>query len=402
MKVDELEALKYRQLQKLAKEKGVKANLPRSALIDSLLESMLEVQEEPSPKRDEDESSVLLSSSSGEQEKTGNSTIDLITDQSSSGSRRSSRKKESLEKSKTSTEIKADLNVSLKPNSRLSRLFDKEAFEIEAAKVSRYAQQIVNSPRKRSSILNMTPLSKGQSTSLVNSPLVAPTPKKTLDKISSPLVTSTKTPLHKRPSMTGKTTEIKKKKTVTLKTATPSGSVTKAKNLTGIPRPRKVPNFAAMHAKQFNKMDTLGQYLDKKKERVAALTPGPKKKPASPKPAASKFNPNIKASINFVDDASASAKKKPFVFKASQPSASNSKVLDNITNTKTATKYKPYTGKVKPWNAKDASANRQQMGNKTASARNVKEQQMSIIKGVRMNKRMELMMKKRGAAATKN
>ena len=31
--------LKYRQLQKLAKEKGVKANLPRAALIEALLQS---------------------------------------------------------------------------------------------------------------------------------------------------------------------------------------------------------------------------------------------------------------------------------------------------------------------------------------------------------------------------
>ena len=53
-------------------------------------------------------------------------------------------------------EMNKSIQVSRR-NSRISRLFDKEAFDIEAAKVSKFAQQIVNSPRKRSSILNLTP-----------------------------------------------------------------------------------------------------------------------------------------------------------------------------------------------------------------------------------------------------
>merc|ERR1712168_199238 len=39
MKEEELNDLKYRELQKLAKENGVKANLPKSALIEALLEA---------------------------------------------------------------------------------------------------------------------------------------------------------------------------------------------------------------------------------------------------------------------------------------------------------------------------------------------------------------------------
>ena len=44
----------------------------------------------------------------------------------------------------------------------------------------------------------------------------------------------------------------------------------------------KMPDFAKLHAREFNKMDTLDNYLVKKKERANALTPGPKsaKKPA--------------------------------------------------------------------------------------------------------------------------
>ena len=39
---------------------------------------------------------------------------------------------------------------------------------------------------------------------------------------------------------------------------------------------KKMPDFAKLHAQQFNKMDTLDSYLEKKKERANALTPGPK------------------------------------------------------------------------------------------------------------------------------
>merc|ERR1711971_1160958 len=114
-------------------------------------------------------------------------------------------------------------------NSRISRLFDKEAFDIEATKVSKFAQQIVNSPRKRSSILNLTPILRGQTASAINSPLVSTMNGRSA--INSPVVSaknppqnsvktplhkmttaeiyarqnsqnSVKTPLHKRPSMT--------------------------------------------------------------------------------------------------------------------------------------------------------------------------------------------------------
>ena len=45
MKEDELQDLKYRQLQKLAKDHGIKANLPKAALIEELLK----VTNEPEP-----------------------------------------------------------------------------------------------------------------------------------------------------------------------------------------------------------------------------------------------------------------------------------------------------------------------------------------------------------------
>ena len=553
MNEEELNGLKYRQLQKLAKENGVKANLPKTALIAALLESQQQSPKSQDVKKVEDpvdsniaeqkieEPESLPSIENGSRKNSQNRKSErgsrknsvANTSVESVPSRRNSRKRqaendekeneENLRESKKSKSFdqasfeaeastveqfaqdilsknprkkSKNTNDSLsKPadvssdeknksicgsrrNSRISRLFDKEAFDIEAAKVSRFAQQIVNSPRKRSSILNLTPVAKDQTTSAVNSPLVAPkasssgfnasmhkplvdsplvtqknsigskrtslankpsvsspfvarkslgTAKKTPNKTpkSSGTITKTpnktpiKTPLHKRPSMIQRTAEIKKTKSVTLKTNTP-GSVTKAKErTTGIPRPRKVPNFAKLHAKQFGKMDTLNSYLDKKKERMAALTPGKPKTAttASPSKKAAPITQVSKANFNFTQSAH-DASKKPFVFKASRPKVGSTtpktnKILQNITNNKAtpgsagkkAAKedskvggYKPYAGKMKPWNAKDTLKSRQQMANRALGSRNVKEQQMKVIKGVRMNKRMELMMQRRNAA----
>ena len=49
-------------------------------------------------------------------------------------------------------------------------------------------------------------------------------------------------------------------------------------NRSNIPKmvKRKMPDFAKLHAKEFNKTETLDIYLAKKKERANALTPGPK------------------------------------------------------------------------------------------------------------------------------
>ena len=35
---------------------------------------------------------------------------------------------------------------------------------------------------------------------------------------------------------------------------------------------RKVPDFSKMHAKQFDKMESLDQYLDKKKKRMDTIS----------------------------------------------------------------------------------------------------------------------------------
>merc|ERR1712141_482547 len=105
---------------------------------------------------------------------------------------------------------------------------------------------------------------------------------------------------------------------------------------------------------------------EKKEKRMAALTPGAKKAAnqvkelqgprRSPRDHPAK---TVKASLNF-----------------GQPSTKQT--------------FKPYTGKVQPLTKTNSLKTHQQMANRAMGGQNLKEKQMSVIKGVRMNKRMEL------------
>ena len=107
--------------------------------------------------------------------------------------------------------------------------------------------------------------------------------------------------------------------------------------------------------------------------------------------------------------------RKPFAFSGKeklQPNKSEN-ILSNITNSphlnkhtsnslhinqksvKSSLPYKPYTGKVGQWNPKKTMEERRALANKTA----LKSKKEEIIKGVRLNKRAELLMKKRGINA---
>jgi len=336
MKEEELNDLKYRQLQKLAKDHGIKANLPKAALVQELLKTTeksetdtvehiaaetsssdktetkeIEAEKARRSGRKSDivqevtESESNAGSRHGSKRKSKNNEnevpndaktaktsidkVDIVTEKkaeidepvNNAGSRRGSKRKSrndenedqidakpdkrSFDKSAIEAEVakledmtnkileqprkrsrnsssmlrasaQVDTSTGSRRASRLS-FFDKEAFDVEAAKVSNYAQNILNSPR-RSSILN---------NSRLNSSILNLTPSKSIRE--SPLVKTETKP--------------KTAKKVTLNT--------------GIPRPRKVPDFAKLHAKQFGKMDTLDTYLEKKEKRMAALTPGAKK-----------------------------------------------------------------------------------------------------------------------------
>lgn len=188
---------------------------------------------------------------------------------------------------------------------------------------------------------------------------------------------------------------------------------------------------------QFDKMETLGQYLQKKKERFnQIMTPGkststlPSLKPdekstrKSPRANLSAAKPTStsvmaskpvvtsvkEASFNFGAAANLSSAK-PFVFKAQTATPSN-KVLHNITNN-TGTpgstgkrfdlkaslakplSYQPHKGKLKAWDPKQKAEDRKAMAAKVGRASNVREAAAAKIKGVRLNKRAELMLKRR-------
>ena len=123
MKEEELVDLKYRQLQKLAKEHGIAANLKKAAIIAALIQK--------GEIADDDSLEPKLQPVLPDEEKTEPSNPNVGT-----SSRRGSRKRsknDSLDDQSTlrgsSSSLKTD-DLSFKTKS-----FDKEAFDAEAAKV---------------------------------------------------------------------------------------------------------------------------------------------------------------------------------------------------------------------------------------------------------------------------
>jgi len=192
MKEEELNDLKYRELQKLAKEHGVKANLPKAGLIEALLEVfgknndctdlVEEARVESAPPTlqenlqtdtsSEDEGKFQENAPEEEKLDLPESSEEKIPD-NAPNSRRNSRKrnskveaeiqsenleKENLGQSKNDNQVpKSSVNSrrnsrKKNPEANAKKSFDQNEFDNEIAKVEQLTNDIINNmpPRKRS------------------------------------------------------------------------------------------------------------------------------------------------------------------------------------------------------------------------------------------------------------
>eukprot|EP00092_Neocalanus_flemingeri_P029013 GFUD01031497.1.p1 GENE.GFUD01031497.1~~GFUD01031497.1.p1 ORF type:complete len:474 (+),score=187.40 GFUD01031497.1:91-1512(+) len=469
MEVDKLmkmkyEVMKYKELQKVAKKAGVKANLPKAELVQALLENSSESvkdagEEELVPLEEskldttfelvnETEQNVLNETFEKEAEvlsQTFEKEQDLTNDDQDSTL-------ETLDESKDSSRfvefMEKDEEINFKSSSRRTRSLEKPVTHSQAVKkvvgrksVGRKSIGTKQRPSDYLSVKNKTPLRK-----------------------------TTKTP-----------GSIQKKAESQIPRFVKFAQ--KSKLAKG-----KVPDFAKMHEKNFQKMESLDTYIEKKKKLTDTITKQldrakalsvqhnslvKQMKSKTPRNTDPKFVPAVtttaKMNLNFGAStvnqnkqtfnfgSSTSKPAEPFKFSAkpvaaapkvvprqrqdlksstmSKPSTNTQKIIKparkslvnptpskpllNITNnaanksinltnrsmTGTPSKkfdlaaslakplgYKPHTGKLKPYEKK-----KKEVMNKLGSSTQAetKQRQMEVIKGVRLNKRAELLMMRR-------
>jgi len=453
-----MENLKYKELQKIAKSKGIKANLPKADLIKALKNDGIETAEKdnvqtrsdngnPSSQEaddtiDEEEqnnlnetfekeaASVVLNRTFDKDELEEDKDITLET-LDSSGSDSNTRFVEFMADTKKQQKTD-DCEIEFKKNRRTRSMENVSSLtstpEIITNKVG------VKSNRKSMSMRKMTPvdyLSK---------------------KNRTPLRNTVRTPM-----------SIQKAKESQIPRFVKFAQKSKA---------GKIPDFAKMHEKNFSKMDSLDTYIEKKKkitdtvtkqlEKAKALTDehnslvkelrAKRGRVGVVDATDSAFIPTVTSTVrmnlDFGNSKEQSNDHKPFVFSA-QPKTAASKVIPKQrqaikTATKAASKlgnvsksrksqgevgplvnitnnankslnstnksmngtpskkfdlaaslakpltYKPHTGKIKPWEKKKKADQKS-----FSTLEETKEKQMSVIKGVRMNRRAELLMKRR-------
>ncbi len=402
MEADDLEAMKYRDLQKKAKELGVKANLPKAELVKKILEAAAAKSKVATPK--------------------------------------AKTPKAATPKAKTP---KATTPKTATPKAKTPKTATPKPVTPKAA-----------TPKaKTPKATTPKPVTPKAATPKVK------TPKATTPKVATP---KTKTP---RSSVAASSSSLKASDPLRSKVRTPS-TISKAKLRTptvassakkhvnveqrrgGIPRfvSKKVPDFAKLHAQEFDKMESLDVYMSKKKEKKTAaekakerldaareavgrhqvamdrlsrrVTPmtGGKTVRRSPRnavadaennpPSAGKFIPSklaVGPGAKFSFGAARKSAGKPFVFTASSSKVLTTSNADNTAASNFDLKaslskplgYKPHTGKLKDW-SETQKEKRQAMAKGGSSASAAKRAaSATAIKGVRMNKRAELLMKRR-------
>lgn len=477
----ELEKMKYKELQKLAKKVGVKANLPKAELLQALAllensqgetgiagdvevalvpvdENQLDATFEPV---DECEQNALNETFEKEAQ---NNTFDKVEAEVLNQTFEKDGSKDKTLETLDEQDITLETLDSSENNSRFVEFMEREnEDEVNFKVTKRITRSFEKAPKTPSSSVKKAVVRK----SIGGAKL---TPR---DYLSS----KNKTPLRK--------------------TAKTPGSIQK-KAESQIPRfvkfaqkgkAGKIPDFAKMHENNFKKMESLDTYIEKKKKLTDTITKQldkakvlsmehnslvkqlKSKTPRNTDTHDPKFIPAVtstaKMNLNFGTSSSTdSQNKQPFKFgssssqpvepfkftakpvpaapkvvpkqrqdiksatmpkpkpktsddsKAGRKSSGNptpSKPLLNITNnanrsinksmTGTPSKkfdlaaslakpltYKPHTGKLKSWEPKQKDVH-SRVGSSTQEE--TKQRQMQVIKGVRMNKRAELLMMRR-------
>jgi len=454
METDKLEGLKYRELQKMAKDLGLKANGNKKDLIKIILEQGEKVEEGNVEEVEEELEEVEAPLIPMEESKL-DATFEM--DESVQNSLNETFEKEKDVLNET-FEKKDALNETFeKKEDNANETFDKDE---EMTKAPRFVEFSGKKDARRSS---------GRAVRGGGSKGGVATPKQ--DYLSR----SNKTPLR----------QVTKTPRSIAKSAKKAAAPSHIPRFVEFARSRKaarvgkVPDFAKLHKKQQEKMESLTDTVTKQLDRAKALaidhkdivrrmnerkTPG--KTPAAKhsgvpmsgtkaaKAPAAKFVPaaltTAKMNLNFGAGAGAGAA--PFQFTATSSAAPVAKVaprqrrdprdpnqrkeakaatvaktpaarrrvsaardtpdgkaavLDNITNRSVAAgtpgkkfdikaslakplNYKPHKGKLAPLGGKAREARGQD-----STLEETKQRQMAVIKGVRLNKRAELMMKNR-------
>lgn len=483
MELEKMENMRYKELQKLAKKVGVKANLPKAELIQALLENNSEsekeienvgVEEALVPLEDSKLDATFELVDESEQ-----NALNETFEKEAEVLNQTFEKEESLSKDVKESPIETvDQDITLetldgqdttletlddsKNNSRFVEFMEKDEEEIDF-KTRRTTRSLEKAPVTPSPIVKKTVARKS-----VGGTKMTP---------RDYLTVKNKTPLRKTvktPGSIQKKTESQIPRFVKFAQKSKSG---------------KIPDFAKMHENNFKKMESLDTYIEKKNKLTDTITKQldkakalsmehnslvkqlKSKTPRNTDTTDSKFVPAVtstaKMNLNFgsstenqnkqafkFGSSSTTKTAEPFKFSAKPvPAAPRvvpkqrqdlksstmpkhktqnvikparkslvnpapSKPLLNITNnanksinstnksmTGTPSKkfdlaaslakplnYKPHTGKLKTWEKK-----KKDMASKLGSSTQgeTKKRQMTVIKGVRLNKRAELLMMRR-------
>jgi hypothetical protein len=444
-----LEGLKYRDLQRLAKEAGVKANLPKAQIVQKLVQMRNKL-------KTKSRSSFATPTIALVSKKTDPLRAKLATP--GSVGKAKARRMASAVKLTPAKLARLTPNrkttTPLKVGTPAKGATPKSNTPVKVATPAKTATpKAAATPAKTITPKTATPAkfakSPRASTGKMQIPATKATPSKTV--LAATKTTPAKTITPAKVSSAMKAMSASKVKTpVTVKRTPFKASAMKSMRKaspapTGIPRfvSKKAPNFAKLHEQEFNKMESIDithskrkeratqsrasmvkekfekakemagrhqEVMDKLSKRVTPMDGARKPMRRSPRnaennppaaAAAAAFVPSnlVVGEFNFGGVARKSTGVgKPFVF-----TASPAKVLGNTTNASENTfnlkaslakplAYKPHTGKLKDWSETQKNK-RQGMSMKTGPTATNKQKQ--VIKGVRMNKRAEMLMLKR-------